>query len=575
MKLALPQKKSIRFALKNFEKTKYLILKHLKTGSPIPHETSEYLRNLTGSEDPQAHLTAVEQMHEMMEAQYHAQLLAMAPDNLPAYCEYMDPDEPPADWHEWLCDRLQEMEEGLIMRMMISAPPGHAKSSYASRKFPSWYMGRNAKHRFIQAGHTTNFCENEFGKKTKALVDSERFRDVFPDVMLSADSRAAGYWALANGGSYLTRGVGQGIAGFRANIAGVDDPFASREDAESPTIRDKVFDWFSADFTTRLLPIAPMYVVMTRWHSDDLGGRIEEMNKEGKGHEWYIINLPAIATDDDDAMGRRPGEPLWPDFYNHAFLMNLKASLPARDWNSLYQGKPMDLEGGTMDATWIQRYKKRPEGSDVKRTVVSVDSASKAQERNDYTAITVWRETVDGNHYLLSVIREKLEFNDLVSKVSQTASHWDADAILVEDRGSGTQYIQTQSGKAPAPVIPIATNQQSKEFRFDSVTPMFEAGQVYLPERSTWLAEYEAELLAFPLGKYDDQVDSTSQYLAWVRKKTKRGNKRLSGMESASGINKHKLNKTMQEIEAALNARREAVKEDPIAQALALLDLDQ
>lgn len=233
----------------------------LKRQTSINQSIIDDLTALTQSSDPETQVVALEAILDDVRGNYYEQLRVQAPDDLTSYAEYMNPEEPPAPHHVYLCDRLTDMAEGVIPRMTISMPPGHAKSTYASRIFPSWWLGKNPKKRYIQAGHSQNFVENEFGKKTKAMVESERFSAVFPEVVLAADAKAAGYWSLAkHGGSYLTRGVGQGIAGFRAHMAGVDDPFATREDAESETIRNKVWDWFSADFTTRLLPDAPLFI---------------------------------------------------------------------------------------------------------------------------------------------------------------------------------------------------------------------------------------------------------------------------------------------------------------------------
>ncbi len=204
-------------------------------------------------------------------------------------------------------------------------------------------------------------------------------------------------------------------------------------------------------------------------------------------------------------------------------------------------GEPVDEDGGVVKGTWFQRYDKIPEhekdpnGNIVKmgykRTILSVDSAEKAQARNDYSVVTVWRQTLDNKHYLVDVKRKRVEFADLVQMIEQTARTWGADAILVEDRGSGTQYIQARgkTGLAPAPVIDIQVSNVGKEFRLDGVSPMFQAGEVFLPHRANWLADYEAEIMQFPNAKHDDQVDSTSQYLNWARKGAKRGTRKLVG----------------------------------------------
>lgn len=562
------QRKTFRTALKTLEGLVTPLEYSIRRGTALSDELVSNIIHITESTDPDTQLRRLSSSFEENTQQYMDQLLEAAPKDLTAFAEFINPEEPPAFHHAWMCERLMDIERGDILRMMLSMPPGHAKSTYASRMFPAWYMGRNPTHRYIQAGHTQNFCENEFGKKTKAIVDSEKFRQVFPEIYLSADSKAAGYWSLAGfGGSYLTRGVGQGIAGFRAHCAGVDDPFATREDAESQLIRNKVYDWFSADFTTRVLPNRPMFIVATRWHTDDLCGRVEEMNNEGRGLPWYVINLPAFAEDEDDALGRAEGEPLWPDFYTEKELNNLQETLPARDWNSLYRGKPMDTIGGIISSETFNRYRVLPEQSLRKRTTLSVDSAQKDNERADFTALTVWIEDGEGNHYLKHVIRKRVEFNELIRLVEATARVHNVDAILVEDKGSGTQYIQTRAGKAPAPIVSINIANQSKQFRFDAVTPLIEAGQVFLPLRASWLALYEAELIAFPSGKYADQVDSTSQYLDWARTKVKRGVVRLEGMgqgETRKGIPKA----IAKSIEAGMLIAEDLGRGDDIARQL-------
>jgi predicted phage terminase large subunit-like protein len=419
-------------------------------------------------------------------------------------------------------------------------------STYASHMFPAWYLGKHFHHKFIQAGHTQGFCENQFGKKVRGIIQREAYRDVFPSIQLGQESKAAGYWNLAGSrGYYLTRGVGQGISGFRGDIQAVDDPYASREDAESPTIRNKVYDWFSADFTTRLLPRAPLYIVATRWHSDDLCGRIEDMQKSGKMRPPYtIINLPAVCEDEEnDPLGRQLGEALWPDFYDLDQLLNLKESLPARDWNSLYRGTPVDEEGGVLGADQLQRYDDLPQdqldeaGNVVKQRIrrrsLSVDCASKKTQRADYTAVTIWYESVDGRHYLAHAAHARVEFNGMVRLIETLAREWNVDEILVEDQGSGMQYIQTRQNEAPAPVIAINTKNDSKEFRFDGVTPMFIGGLVLLPKRAGWLAEFEAEIVGFPNAAHDDYVDSASQYLARARQRRIRGVRKLGGTTSA------------------------------------------
>jgi predicted phage terminase large subunit-like protein len=485
-------------------------------------------------------------LQETFESEYHSKLAAAAPNSLSCFVEFMTPDEAPAAHHEVMCSHYEAFERRDIMRGLVSMPPGYAKTKFYSRYGPAWYLGKNPKHRYLSGGHSQAFAENEFGKYVRDIIDDPRYERVFPDVSLHPRSTAAGNWRLKNGrGGYVTKGVGQKIAGYRGHIGGADDLIGSREDAESEVIRNKVWDWLWADFRQRLLPKSPLFVVMTRWHPDDPGGRIEAMNKEGVGLPWDILNLTAIVETEEemrtDPMGRSLGEVLWPDYYDVAHVLELKATLKPRDWYSLHKGKPRVAEGNMVKAAWFKRYDLLPHnqydangnisGRVIKRITISVDCAQKATQRANFTVISVWVETMDGRHYLAHVIRKRVEYNDMVVLIEDTARDWNAGAILVEDKGQGTTYIQARQGHAPVPIIPISVdNAGSKEFRFDGVLPDFEAGLVFLPKEASWLADYENELLEFPGGANDDQVDSTSQYLAWARKRlSKAGTQKAKG----------------------------------------------
>jgi predicted phage terminase large subunit-like protein len=241
-----------------------------------------------------------------------------------------------------------------------------------------------------------------------------------------------------------------------------------------------------------------------------------------------------------DPLGRDLGEALWPDYYSCDVLLDLKATLPKADWNALYKGRPTLEEGAILKSEWFRRYADYPRNErdalgnlktrEVRRVTLSVDTANKVGARNNYTVITVWIETFNGYHYLVDVKRQKVEYNELITLIEDTMREWGATSALVEDAGNGATYIQQRAGKAPCPVIKIsAPNLASKEFRFDGVMPMFEGGRVLLPKWAPWLADYEQELLQFPDGTYDDQVDSTAQYLEWASKRTRRGTQKLAG----------------------------------------------
>lgn len=517
------------------------------------------LVELSGTNDLDGQLLALDDIEARAEAELVKVWSELAQDNYIHFYEFLNRHEENADGtsgyvmsaHQRLIgELLMEAEAGELMRCMISMPPGHCKSTHCSHHFPAWYMGRNARKRFLQAGHSQDFVENEMGAKVRGIINSDDYQKVFPTVRIRTDMKAKAYWGLTNmRGKYVGKGVGQGISGFRGDFGSVDDPYKTRQDAESQTTRDRVYKWYTDDFQSRLLPWAPLFIVSTRWHSDDVCGRIEEEeqkkqleleaalaalseNIDDNNFKWKIVNLPAIA-EDDDVLGRAPGQPLWPELYNLSYLLKLKGTMESASWNSLYQGTPMDVEGGTVSASWFKRYEKLPDRSkgEVRKVMLSIDAANTAKQRSDYSVIQVWFEDQNRNHYLADTYRKRVEFTELCSLIQAVADQWKVDGILVEAKGNGLSYIQLKQkdGTAPAPIIAIEVANNSKEFRFDRVSPMIEGGKVYLPTRAVWLPDYEKEVVAFPNGKFDDQVDATSQYLEHSRRRGGRGTKKLGG----------------------------------------------
>lgn len=525
----------------------------LRGQSTLSPQEYQVLVDLSQTHDLDGQIRALDEIEDRVEGELVAVWADLARDNYIDFYEFMNRDEGyVASPHQVLLgDLLMRAERAELMRAMVSMPPGHCKSTHCSHHFPAWFMGRNPRRRFLQAGHSQDFVENEMGAKVRSIIDTDDFRSVFPDVRLRSDMKAKAYWGLSNmKGKYVGKGVGQGISGFRGDFGSVDDPYKTRQDAESQTTRDKVYKWYTDDFQSRLLPWAPLFIVSTRWHSDDVCGRIEDEERKKKeemeadlerfresnpddNFKWEIINLSAIA-EDDDVLGRHPGEALWPELFDLSYLLKLKGTMESGSWNSLYQGTPMDVEGGTISAEWFQRYDKLPDrkAGEVRKVILSVDAANTAKERSDYSVITVWFQDAHRRHYLADVVRKKVELPELKSLIERTYKQWEADGILVEAKGNGLAYIQLfkdPKESAPGPIIPIEVANQTKEFRFDKVSPTFQAGHVYLPSRAIWLPDYEKELIAFPNGKHDDQVDSTSQYLDWAKVRGARGTRKLGG----------------------------------------------
>lgn len=524
------ERANFRAALKQLDFFIQKCVEAIRKQEPLEHAYAVGIQAMTETTELPNQLKVLQLLRKQIDEQYDAELLAAAPYRFSPFCEFMHRNEPPALHHEFLIGHMESVHNREIMRLAISLPPGSAKSTYASKLFPAWHLGRRPNDRWLQGAHTQTFAKDQLGKPVRRIVSDPRYREVFPEMGLSTSSAAADFFEFTGGtGSYKAVGVGVGISGFRAEIAAIDDPVASREDAESPTSRKRLHAWFEDDFSTRPMPGSPIFIVATRWHEDDLIGH--ELSKMGAGtsdYPWEVINIPALAVD-DDPLGRTPGEGLWPEVFGTDWYLAKKRGITGRSWNSLYQGVPTDEEGGILKREDVHRYKTLPQDKIrangdlvekvIKKITLSVDLAEKATQRADYSAATIWLETFDRKHYLAHAVRTRKEFNDLVNWIENLAKSWNVHQILVEDRGAGTQYIQVRKEQPGfAPVISIATKQQSKDFRFDGVTPMFAAGEVFLPESGNdWIADLESELFVFPNGKNDDYVDSVSQYLAYSR----------------------------------------------------------
>lgn len=469
---------------------------------------------------------------------------------LDRFVPYMDDALIPAHHHRLLIEQLHNIEAGRINRLMVFWPPGHAKSKYSSEYGPAWWIGRNKKKTIIHASYGQDFAER-FGRKIRNIVRAPEYERVF-GVTLAADSRAAGEWETVDGGEYKAAGVGSGITGRRADLGLIDDPVKSRKEADSPTYRQNAWDWYLADFRTRLKPGGAIVIIQTRWHEDDLSGRILPKNYDFRsgwvtardGEKWFVLNFPAICESTNDGTGRKIGEALWPGYITIDTLEQLRRTQGSRNWDSLYQQRPRPSDGGIFKEAWTSnRYSAIPVAADT--VVHSWDTAQKPGQLNDPSVMTAWRmgRGVPG-YYLSDVFRNQVDYPTLKRKVLAFAERDRPAAILIEDKSSGQSLIQDLRSTTTLPIIAIEPI-GDKTFRANEVSAMFEAGLVKLPEpgimapdggsaRYPWLIEYESELFGFPLVSNDDQVDSTTQFLKWVRNWTGRIESHSTGVKFAA-----------------------------------------
>lgn len=435
-----------------------------------------------------------------------------ARQSLLAFTQYTKHDYQASGHHRLIAEHLEAVERGEIKRLMIFMPPQHGKSELSTRRFPAWFLGRNSNKRVISASYNADLA-SDFGRDVRNIIDYELYRDLW-DIKLRQDSKSANRWNTDAGGAYIGAGVGTGITGRGADLGLIDDPFKDRKEAESQTIRDSVWQWYTSAFYTRLAPWAPIVITLTRWHKDDLAGRLLKAQTQG-GDAWTILSLAALATG-PDLLGRTPGEALWPERYSLAILERIKGVLPAYDWESLYQQNPVAQEGNIFKRAWWRFYREIP--ATFKLKAQSWDTSFKAGQDNDWNVCTTWG-VPDVNIFLLDRFKEKLEFPDLKRAVVTQAVRHNPDAILVEDKASGQSLIQELQRETHLPIVPVKVD-RDKEARAQAATPLIEGGRVYLPEWAVWTDDYINCLAAFPKGADDDDVDSTTQALEYLKSHT-------------------------------------------------------
>lgn len=480
-----------------------------------------------GSTNPETWHNALVAGLEKVEALYYGKLRKMAQHDLTAFHEYLNPEQFPAKHHIWLCDKLMALERGDSRTMLLSLSPGAAKSSYGSRSFSQWCMGRNPDWRILAAGYAQKFTDNNFSKPNRDAIGSERYQQIFPDIELSDTDQGADMWKLRapHKGEYVSKGAGAGAAGIRSVLTNIDDPIGSVEIAKSEVMREKLWNWMTTDILPRRLPNNRLLVIATRWHSQDIIGRIESLyheNPEAVAGPVDIVNLPAQAGE-NDPIGRKPGEWLWEEFYGKHHYESLRLTMQPGEWSALYMGVPLDSKGDYIAEEQFQRYEQYPtKPEQIGKTVISVDTAQKATQRSNWTAITVFRQDHNRQHYLVYAQRVRNKMDDVIPLLSRLIETWSANYVLIEDAGFGSQILQNYQGKFACPLVEFNPhNRSSKEFQFENAVPYIISGMVKFPEKAPWLTDFINELVAFPDGENDDYVDSFSQYVTHTLRKTK------------------------------------------------------
>jgi len=415
-------------------------------------------------------------------------------------------------FHRLLCETLQDftaaVERGESPRLMVSTMPRAGKSEIVSKRYPNWHLGLNPGHEVICASYSQDLA-NKNSRSARAVAIEAT--DLWPHLQ-PGEPATVQEWGIKGGGQYKGVGVGTGVTGQGGHLIIVDDPIKDWKEALSKNRRDDIWDWYRSTLYTRLAPGGGVIVMATRWHHDDLTGRLLEEAKNG-GDQWQQLILPAVAWDEPpDYDWRQPGEALHPDRYPIEQLDKIKRAVGSRVWEALYQQRPSPDAGAIFKREWFRTHTLNPWSTQWDDSLISVDCAFKGKDDSDPVVMQAWGR-IGADYYLLGQVRGTMTFPETVTALLQFRQrHSYVNGVLVEDKANGPAVMALLHDKVPG-MIPV-NPEGGKEVRAHAVSWCYEAGNVHHPQAS-WVAEdLEPEMLAFPAGKNDDQVDCVTQALA-------------------------------------------------------------
>jgi predicted phage terminase large subunit-like protein len=424
-----------------------------------------------------------------------------------------------SNWHiEAITHQLERVRRGETRRLIITLPPRNLKSICASVAFPAFVLGHDPARRIVCASYSQDLTAKH-ARDCRAVLESAWYKQLFTRTRIDPRKNTEAEFETTARGYRLGTSVGGTLTGRGGNLIIIDDALKPAE-AMSETKRASVAEWYDSTLSSRLdhKTKDAIVLIMQRLHVDDLVGHVLE-----KGPEWTHLNLPAIADVPDEieigvgtTYKREIGEILHPDREPLSVLDELKASMGSQSFSAQYQQMPVPAGGVFIQRDWFRSYARPPKREPGDNIVQSWDTASKANKTNDFSVCTTW--LIRGSdYYLLHVLRRRLEFPDLRRCILRHAETYKTKKVLIEDASSGAALIQDL--KREGKIRPIAIKaDRDKIVRLEAQSAVIEAGHVLLPESAPWLGDFLVEVLAFPNGRFDDQVDSLSQFLGWAEK---------------------------------------------------------
>jgi predicted phage terminase large subunit-like protein len=418
-----------------------------------------------------------------------------AREGLLEFTKYTNPVYVAAPHHDLIAQKLEAVERGEIKRLMITMPPRHGKSELASRRFPAWFIGRNPDKQIIAASYNSDLA-NDFGREVRNIVHSPEFGVLFK-TQLAEDSKAANRWHTDKGGMYVAAGVGTAITGRGADVLLIDDPFKDREEADSEIRRQRVWDWYTSTAYTRLMPGGSVIVINTRWHDDDLSGKLLREQEEG-GDKWELLSLPAIDAN---------GSALWPEWYSIERLEQIRSVLPSRDWNALYQQNPIPDDGDFFKTDWFGEYDELP----ANLRFYGASDYAVTDGDGDFTEHGIGGVDASGNLYIADWWFGQTPSDVWIEKqcdliIEHAPMVWLGEKGVIQKAVEPYLVRRMQERQAFCRMewLPSIAD---KPTRARPIQAMASMGKVYLPKRAPWKAHVMGQLLRFPAGANDDVVD--------------------------------------------------------------------
>ena len=443
--------------------------------------------------------------------------LAAAQDNMLGFASSVYPGFKIGPHHRKLAKIFTDVIEGRKKRVIINIAPRMGKSEFSSYLFPAYFLGKYPNKKIIMGTHTAGLSE-DFGRRIRNLLDTEEYREIFPQTMVADDQKAAGKWSTSVGGQYYAAGVGGALAGRGADLFVIDDPHSEQDvKTNSRLAFDTAWSWFQTGPLQRLMPGGAIIVIMTRWSLLDLTGRlIAYQAKNPEAEPWEIVELPAILHQDTDNE-----KSLWPEQWPLATLKSTKAALDPKYWNAQYMQQPT-AENSAIVGRKMWRIWEGDEPPRCEYIIQSWDTAFEVKNNSDYSACTTWgvfyneEERDEPQVILLDAFKDRMTFPDLKATALKHYKEWEPDAFIVEKKAAGAPLIQ----ELRATGIPVQEFSPSrgndKLVRLNAVADLFSSGKVWAPD-TRWAREVIEEMAAFPVGEHDDFVDTTTQALLRFR----------------------------------------------------------